>query len=177
MNPYKDEHNTQWLNSHTMFIGGMFKNDSKGRILENILNDFLERHNGKIIKPKLLDMEIGFRKSLSRGQKKDDAHSVLVMKNYQDFTRLQEKRDNTEDLLIFTNENEPLIHRCCTRKRKRSETYLKERVKKLDSRMQELLSDKFRTALCAYVVFDSYHSMLKVKQQFQESTFDNFRAL
>jgi hypothetical protein len=65
MNPYTENLNFDWLTSHTLYFGGLLMKDSKGNMLEFILNDFLEEYNGKIIKPEVEDFECALIKSRS----------------------------------------------------------------------------------------------------------------
>ena len=53
MHPYVDDINDDWLRSHTLFVKGLLKSDSKGELLESILNEKLEKFGGRVLNLKI----------------------------------------------------------------------------------------------------------------------------
>lgn len=85
---------------------------------------------------------------------------MLVIKDYKEFTKLEDQRAKIEDIFAYSGDKEPLFRRLCVRKKNRTEEFLKEKIQKHDKEMEELLDSNFKSSCCAYVVFDSYNSML-----------------
>lgn len=176
-NPYVEDYSVEWMSSHTLFIRGMLKSDSKGGLLETILNETLEKHGGRVINLKLTDQVLPLTKKIRSIPTTYSAvaDKVLVVQDLQRFTRLEEKRENLEDSIYFSGSRQSLFEKLCSCKKKTDEFYQME-IEKCEQKMQTCLSDDFKSSGYAYVVFDSYKSMFACLQEFQESTFDQLKA-
>ena len=113
MHPYRDKFDTEWLNSHTLFIKGLLKNDTRGEVLESILNEHLEFSGGKVIRPDSADCEVVYRKIRSQPSQVIEHPEILfVVRDYKKFTKVEEKRESLEEMLVFSKDKEPLVRRC-----------------------------------------------------------------
>ena len=187
MNPFKKELDTGWLHSHTLFFGGLMKNDPRGHMLEKILQQFLEKKGGKVLNPTPEEIDDKAKNKHKKSKKKKGKNvnevkpkkqrGVFVQKSYQRLTEVMTKIEETEDMIVIQKDGVPVLRKCCTKNTDLSETYLRTQLEKLDSEVKELHSERPKSAFCGYVVLDSYESMLECIQEFQETIFDNCRIL
>lgn len=78
---------------------------------------------------------------------------------------------------MFRDNIEPLLRKLCVRKKNKTESILQEKIHEKEEQRANILSRPFKSSCTAYVVFDSYHSMLKCIQEFSESTCENCRLM
>ena len=107
IHPFAEDYNDDWLRSHTLLIRGLLKSDTKGELLESILNERLERHGGRVMNLKVSQADSVFRKLSTPSSFTGINDKVLVVQDYKKFTKIEEKREEFEDTIYFSGPREP----------------------------------------------------------------------
>ncbi|CAI2383929.1 unnamed protein product [Moneuplotes crassus] len=165
------DYSTDWLNSHTLYIRGLLQSDKHGKLCEQIINDKIEEFGGKLLK-----VEYDFHKSRSYNGSEPELTGVHVVDSNRKITKYIDRRETLNEKIELNGWKEPFCRRCKPR-RKREPEYLKRKRDKLDQKLSKMMKKNFKSSCHAYVVFDSYSSMMRCLENFKDSTMFHCKSI